>query len=105
LKRYAVTGSRCSHCWSVLDKGFAQTQGGWLLHLFISPLCYLSSPTFLTPFHWFYPEVLLWSRPMFTTPMAILYTKAKSGRYETNGDTYVASWFFPFSLSSYSMRL
>jgi hypothetical protein len=28
LKRYAVTGSRCSHCWSVLDKGFAQTQGG-----------------------------------------------------------------------------
>lgn len=31
LKSYIVTGSRCSHCWSVLDKGFAQTCGSRLI--------------------------------------------------------------------------
>lgn len=31
LKSYIVTGSRCSHYWSVLDKGFGQTCGSRLL--------------------------------------------------------------------------
>lgn len=77
-----------------MDKEFAQTHGNQLLP--ITPICcYLSSPTFLTPVHLFYTEVLLSSRPRVYQPHGNPYTKAKPKRHETNGDTYVASWVFP----------
>lgn len=79
LKSYTITGSRCSHCWSVeWIKDLQKPVEAYFSCLFIAPMCrYLSSPTFLTPFHvFFFIEVLLCSRPMFTTPLAILYTKA-----------------------------
>lgn len=94
LKSYTITGSRCSPCWSALDKEFAQTHGNQLLPPITPICCYLSSPTFLTPVHLFYTEVLLSSRPRVYQPHGNPYTKAKPRRHETNGDTYVASWFF-----------
>lgn len=70
LKRYTVTHSRCPHCRSAPDKRLTQTHGSLLL-LPITPVCYLSSPTFLTPFHLFYTEALLCSRPRVYHPMVI----------------------------------
>lgn len=56
LKSYTITGSRCSHCWSVeWIKDLQKPVEAYFSCLFIAPMCrYLSSPTFLTPFHVFF---------------------------------------------------
>lgn len=106
LKSYTITGSRCSHCWSSLDKGLAQMHGNWLL----LPLCY--------------PHMLLFTLPNFSDPFPlILYSSIalfKTSVYHSHGDRYTKAsqedmerteilmllhGFFPFSLSSYSVRL
>lgn len=74
LKSYTLTGSRCSHCWSVLDKRFPQTHGSWLLlPLYCPHMLLFIFPNFSDPFplifilkYCFVPDLCLplpwWSR-------------------------------------------
>lgn len=67
--------------------------------LVIIPICcYLSSPTFLTPFHLFYPEVSLCSQPVFTTPMAICTQRQVRKTWNERRYSYC---FMAFSPSHY----
>lgn len=106
LKSYTITSSRCLHCWSALDKGFAQTHGNrLLLPLHYPHMLLFISPNFSDPF----PLILYSSSALFMTYVyhshGDRYTKASQEDMERTEILILLHGFFPFSLSSYSVRL
>lgn len=93
---WAVTGSRCSHCWSALEKGFAQTYGSRPLPAsLLPPYVGISLPQLFgslsIDFRLRYCSVRNLCLPL---PWRSRH-KGESGRHEMHGDTSVASWLFP----------